>query len=67
MRYSFELYRTISLNAVAIAIAEAAILNHFVGWIEVGLMLIGLLVQLVLTLNKPKVGNWLEQHSIVGR
>lgn len=67
MRYSFELYGNVGLNALSIAIAEAAILNHFVSWVEVGLLLVGVLLQLLLTLNKPKVVNWLEQHSIVGR
>ncbi|GAB3543869.1 hypothetical protein [Spirosoma fluminis] len=67
MKYSFEFYRNIILNAMVIALAVAAISNHFISLIELGVLLLGLLIQLGLAAYKPNVARQFEQHSIVGR
>ncbi|GAB4018846.1 hypothetical protein GCM10028773_19860 [Spirosoma koreense] len=67
MKHSVAFFATISLNALTLAVALAAISNHFVGWLEAGVILSGLLLQGLLCWTGPARVNWLVQHSIVGR
>ncbi|GAB3511589.1 hypothetical protein GCM10027341_51310 [Spirosoma knui] len=59
-KYSFEFYRNIVLNAMVIAIAVAAISNHVISLIELGVLLLGLFIQLGLAAYKPNAARQFE-------
>lgn len=67
MRHSFAFFTNISLNALTLAVALAALRNHFMGWLEVGVIISGLLLQGLLCWSRPARVNWLVQHSLIGR